>query len=135
MAKSNLRKGLAARNGERFRVTACVQRFGSRRGWKGRDEPTILLVDLFDTATSKKLCDHLWFKKGKWSEGLNIGDWVCFDARVDTYVKGYQGDREDTIDAPAVSTDWRLGRPTKVEKLDERRVNEFENQAFDEAFK
>jgi len=55
MAKSNMRKALAARNGERFSVIATVKRFGSRRGWQGRDEPTVLLVDLFDAIEATKL--------------------------------------------------------------------------------
>ena len=117
MARSNMRKALAARNGDRFEVIATVRRFGSRRGWKGRDERTILLVDLFDADAASELCDHLWFKLGQWAEGLAVDDRIRFEARVSTYDKGYRGHREDAWDAPPPATDWRLERPTKVEKL------------------
>jgi len=126
MAKSNVRKALAARNGERFSVVATVERFGSRRGWQGRDEPTVLLVDLFDAAQATRVCDHLWFKKGRWAAGLTVGDRIRFDARVGTYEKGYRGHREDAWDAPPPSTDWRLGRPTKVVRLTEPQATEIE---------
>jgi len=135
MAKSNMRKELAARNGERFSVVATVKRFGSRRGWEGRDEPTILLVDLFDAAEATKLCDHLWFKVGKWADGLAIDDRIRFDARVTSYEKGYHGHRDDAWDSPPPSTDWRLRRPTKVEKLTDEQVTEFEIGCFNGAVK
>jgi hypothetical protein len=44
MAKSNMRKALATRNGERFRVTGTVERFGHKNGWAG-DVHTVLLKD------------------------------------------------------------------------------------------
>jgi len=135
MAKSNMRKALAARNGERFSVIATVKRFGSRRGWQGRDEPTVRLVDLFDAIEATKLCDHLWFKKGKWADSLKIDDRILFDARADSYEKGYRGDRENVWDAPPPSTDWRLGRPTKVRKLTEQEQTDFDAGCFNTAFK
>ena len=82
MARPNMRKTLGARNRERFRAIATVKQFSSRRGWSG-PESTILLGELFDAEIASKLCDHLWFKKGRWVRGLNVGDWVSFDARED----------------------------------------------------
>jgi hypothetical protein len=128
MAKK--RKALAARDGQRFRVLATVGRFGTRKGYGGDDEPTILLRDLCCAATGAALCDHLWFRVGKWADGLAAGDRIAFDARVTTYEKGYRGWREDKIiEAPLPSTDWRLERPTKVKKIESARPECGENVA------
>lgn len=51
----------------------------------------------------------MWFKKGVWSMYIRPGDVIAFDARVTTYVKG-KGRR-----------DFRMERPTKVEKYDATR--------------
>ena len=69
---SRLRKTLGARNGERFRVTATVDRFGHKHGWVG-DVTTILLKDLRDANTDAELADHLWFTAGMWSRDLREG--------------------------------------------------------------
>jgi hypothetical protein len=110
MAESH-RSELRARNKQRFRIQAVVERFGSRRGWTG-DEPTVLLKNVTDADTGRLLTDHLWFKAGKWSSSISVGDAISFDARVGSYTKGYMGRRDD-VHAP-VSKDWRLERPTKL---------------------
>lgn len=110
-----MRKNLRARDGQRFRVTAIVERSGLKRGWQGREQQTLMLRNLVDANTGELLDDHLWFTAGKWSEGLQAGDMIEFDARVGPYEKGYFGRREDVFAPP--STDWRLTRPTKVKRL------------------
>ena len=109
---SRLRKTLGARNGERFRVTAVVERFGHKNGWVG-DVRTVLLKDLRDANTDTELADHLWFTAG--AKDLQEGDRIAFTARVTPYQKGYFGRREDVWVPPSV--DFRLERPTAVEKL------------------
>lgn len=106
------RKELEKRNGTRFRCRATVERFGTKRAFKGPPIQTILLRNVVDAATGAILTDHLWFTIGKWSAGLAVGDIFEFEARAADYIKGYQGHR-DIDDAP-VSRDWKLQRPTKV---------------------
>ena len=111
-----MREQLARREGYRFLCRAVVDRFGNRTGWKGRPVLTLLLRDVVEAKTGTVLTDHLWFTVGKWSEGLAAGDVIGFEARSGDYIKGYRG-RRDVDDAPPVSRDWRLERPTKVRVL------------------
>lgn len=113
--KKKPRKKLAERDGARFRVTAKVKRFGTKTGFEGRIEPTILLTDLHDAETGEHLTDHLWFTRGKSWQPVKEGDCVAFDARVDSYVKGYQGQRWDVDRTRQI--DYKLTRPTKIEVL------------------
>ena len=108
------RTELAKRNGKRFRVKATIERFGTKRGWKGRELQTVLFRNVIDEAGAP-LADHLWITAGKWSSGLKPGDAISFDARVDEYEKGYFGRRDDVY--VEASRDWHLERPTKVERL------------------
>ena len=115
MANPKMRKNLRARNGERFRITATIERFGHKNGWKGADVRTVLLKDLRDANTGAELSDHLWFTAGVWANELREGDQIAFTARATRYEKGYFGRREDVYVPPSV--DWRLERPTAVLKL------------------
>lgn len=107
------RVDLGKRAGNRFRCRATVERFGTKRAYKGPPIPTILLRDVSDVRLGTALTDHLWFTQGKWSERLSPGDTFEFDGRVGPYTKGYRGRRDDD-DMPPISRDWRLERPTKV---------------------
>ena len=111
----NARHKLRDLDGQRFRVKATVERFGTKRGWKGRVDQTLLLTDVTDAANGNPLTDHLWMKAGVWSKGLNPGDVIAFDARVDAYLKGYLGRRENIYAPP--SRDWHLEFPSKVVRL------------------
>ena len=106
------RVALQAVDGQRFRCRAVVARFGTKPGYQGRTEQTILLKNVTNVANGKLMTDHLWFTCGKWSDGLFVGSIIEFDARSAAYLKGYQGRRE-VYDAP-ISEDWKLQRPTKV---------------------
>lgn len=105
------RTGLKARDGQRFRVRAYVERFGAKRGFRGSVEQTVLLRNVCDTETGAMLCDHVWFSAGKWSADLVPGCCVEFNGRVADYEKGYQGCRD--VDKPP-GRDWKLMRPTKI---------------------
>jgi hypothetical protein len=117
------RKALAARKGERFRVTATVKRFSQKNGWKGQTVRTVLLTDVRDINGNSQLTDHLWFRAGVWSIPLREGDRIAFDARATLYNKGYRGRRADAWDAPPPSTDWRLEYPSAV-KVIARKIRE-----------
>jgi hypothetical protein len=96
----------------RFRAT--VERFGSRTGWKGYPEQTVLLTNLRFSDTDELAGDHLWFKCGRWSWELEVGTTFEFDARVDSYVKGYQGRRAEELGFSAPMIDYHLERPSKI---------------------
>ena len=110
------RTTLAARHGERFRVTATIERFSQKNAFRG-PQKTVLLRDVRDAETGDLLTDHLWFAWGKWAFMLREGEAIAFDARVTGYDKGYHGRREDLYDAPPPSSDWRLERPTRVARV------------------
>lgn len=107
------RKELRKHLGVRLDVTATVERFGTKNGYKG-PEPTILLKNVRD-AYGNTLTDHLWFKKGKSWDAARPGCRVSFSARVDSYVKGYQGHRWDVEHTQ--ETDYRLVYPSKVQVM------------------
>jgi|SRR5690242_9383720 hypothetical protein len=109
-----MRDALRARYGQRLRFSATVERFGSRSNWHGYPEPTILFRDVRFADTDAQACDHLWFRCGAWSAGLAPGDQVMFDARVDSYEKGYQGGKAERLGLSSWDIDYHLERPTKV---------------------
>ncbi len=80
--------------------------------YKGDPTPTILLKNIKILETGETVTDHLWFSKGKSWKNCEIGDKVCFDARVSEYEKGYKGNRLDVYSP--LKKDYRLERPTKI---------------------
>lgn len=109
-----MRDELGKHDGSRMRFREKVERFGSRAGWKGYPEETILLTNVCFTDTNEIACDHLWFKYGQWSWELEVGAMFEFDARVDSYVKGYQGRRAEELGMSLLTIDYHLERPSKV---------------------
>jgi len=109
-----MRNELQKLNGQRMRFRATVERYGSRAGWKGYPEQTILLTNVCFVDTNELACDHLWFKCGQWSWELEVGSMFEFDARVDSYVKGYQGRRAEEFGMSLLTIDYHLERPSKV---------------------
>ena len=110
------RKQLQARDGERLRFRAVFVRHGTKRGWH-RPERTILLRDVTTLDNGQMVTTHLWFNltKGFAALGeLHEGDRVEFDARVTTYVKGYQGRRAEQRGEAWAAVDYKLNRPTKI---------------------
>lgn len=104
-----MRKGLKPLNEHRLKFSGTFERFGTKVGYNGKIEKTVLLVEIkaYDGAV---VTDHLWFNytTGFQKLALKKGDIVQFDARVQTYAKGYRDER---------STDYHLTRPTKVALL------------------
>ncbi len=107
------RKGLAPFLGKRGEFLATVARFGTKTGWKGGVIKTVLLTNVM--LDGKQVADHVWFACGKRLSGLKEGDVVKFQARVQEYVKGYRGWKEDIIIDNPPSVDLKLSFPTKVE--------------------
>ena len=65
------------------------------------------------------LTDHIWFNytEGFKKLGLECGDEVEFDARVQEYKKGYWGDDEKKAKKrPPASISYKLSHPTKIRK-------------------
>jgi len=114
-----MRQDLEALNGVRMRFKATVERFGRKPAWNSPlPLQTILLSQVQRLDTGDEVTDHLWFTKGAAWLGVGVGDQVEFDARVTTYIKGYQGNRVDLMwDRPAPELDYRLERPTKVLRI------------------
>ncbi len=110
-----MRQELAKREGVRGTFEATFVRFGSKRGYKGYPQTTLLLRDVKEAVSGKVVADHIWFTVGKRLERLPFGEGalVRFDARVTSYEKGYKGYREDVYDAP-IETDYRLSFPTRI---------------------
>jgi len=109
-----MREKLKAINNIRAAFRGTVARFGSRTSY-GHVKKTMLVHDIRDRH-DREMTDHVWFLCGKWTEGLQPGDVIEFDARVTSYKKGYRGRRED-YDLPAPSIDYKLSHPTHVRKV------------------
>jgi hypothetical protein len=107
-----MRTELKKLNGQRTSFTAVVERYGTKRAFRGDPLKTVLLRDV--RYGDMVVTDHLWFTCGKWSEQLKIGDQFSFDARVGVYGKGYQGRLAEELGEERYEADYRLERPTKV---------------------
>lgn len=70
-------------DGKRVWVEAVVERFGWRYGYKGYKEERILLKNVKFRDSGKLFKGRLWLTRGKWTEGLQVGAAVAFDARIE----------------------------------------------------
>lgn len=108
-----MRKILKKMNKTRFPFTGIFVRFGTKTGWTGKDEKTVLLKDI-KNSSGEKVTDHLWFNYVKGMQILNLteGDILSFEARVSEYQKGYKGYREDI--PRNLEIDYKLSYPNKI---------------------
>ena len=108
-----MRKALADKEGERRSFHATFARFGSKQGYQGYKEETILLKNIVDIVTNKIIADHAWFNFTKSFQRLKLteGMHITFDARIKEYRKGYVNKRYG-IDQR--KKDYRLSHPTNV---------------------
>ena len=75
-------RGRRTRNaGERFRITATVERFGEKNG-SGPPVKMVLLKDVCDASTGITLTDQLWLAAGGWAEHLAAGDQVAITMQM-----------------------------------------------------
>lgn len=122
----------------RFRFSGKFVRFGSKRGWEGVEETTILLKDIKWLATGKQVADHLWFNHTYgFSEAIDsfLGmaqampqEYIQkmlleknatfeFDGRVENYEKGWQGRQAEEAGEWKSEKDWKISRPTKIKVI------------------
>ena len=108
-----MRKELAKKKGERRSFHATFVRFGSKRGYQGYKEETILLKNIVDLATNNVIADHVWFSFTKTFQRLKLieGAQIAFDARIKEYHKGYVNKRYGIDNR---KKDYRLSHPTNV---------------------
>jgi hypothetical protein len=108
-----MRKALGEKEGERRSFQATFVRFGSKRGYQGYKEETILLKNIIDVETNKIVADHSWFNFTKSFQTLNLteGIQIRFDARIKEYRKGYVNRRYGIDNS---KKDYRLSHPTNV---------------------
>lgn len=120
-----MRVNLAKHAGFRGGFTGTLERFGTKRAYKGPPLVTVLLCDL-KFESGEEACDHLWFTQGKQFAALNAkpGDVVAFDGRITPYEKGYKGYRDD-FDAAPVETDYRLSHPNRFRIVSGVKQNDF----------
>lgn len=115
-----MRAALKQSNDVRATFTATFERYGTKKNWHGWPEKTLLFKDV-SFADGAVATDHIWFcaTKGFDTLGeLKQGDAIKFDARVSSYQKGYVNSREGLDER---TTDYKLNRPTRIEKV--ARVN------------
>lgn len=88
--------------------TAKVEKFGTKKNYHGYEVPTICLCDVKDLG-GKVLTDHLWFTVGKTLAKLNLSEneIIKFDARVNSYRKGYYKNEYD----------YNLNYMTKIQRI------------------
>ena len=114
-----MRKALGKQEGVRGTFRGTLERSGTKRGWKGVTEITLLFTNITDVSGTV-VCDHLWFNN---TEGFaSLGPWepgdiVEFDARVTAYTKGYAGYREEVCFEKPLERDYKLSRPTRMKKV------------------
>jgi hypothetical protein len=109
-----MREGLKDKYNKRIKVSAVVDRYGEKTGYKGRRKRTICFIDVKDPKTDKLLTDHIWFTVGKRIEKQELipGDEVTFYARVSDYMKGYHKDEYD----------YKLSYPTKFKVIKRAKI-------------
>ena len=122
-----LKKGLRLRRyfGKRLRFSGMVNRFEQRQhhvGEKAYAFSVVGITDIIIVSQKRKSikADFMWFKCGKWTDDLEVGHRVEFDARV---VKAFPGYLDsdifyDPLKDPKWLThkeaDYRLSRPSNV---------------------
>ncbi len=120
----DMRDKLKERELQRNQYSGTFVRYGTKRGWKGRMERTVLLEDIKDGQGIIR-ADHLWFNLTKQFAALGElkeGDVVQFKARVREYIKGYKGGREDEFEEHPIEADYKLSNPTDVRKVEKKVV-------------
>jgi hypothetical protein len=106
-----VRDALQILAGARIEVQATVLRFGSRTGWTGARQRTVLLGQL-TSADGVMLTDHMWLIVGRRLAALDLqpGDTLAFSGRVRPYQHRGTADREQR-------TDYALSHPSRCRVL------------------
>ena len=97
---------------ERAQFTGTFERFGTKRGWRGQIESTILLVNIKDE-NGRIVEKFAWFNVGKRFKALILrkGYVVSFSAKVEKCLReNYDSYTEDC----KKSSFYKLVNPTKI---------------------
>ena len=104
----------------RYRFTARIKRFDKKLGYSGMIRITCLQdIRLIDT--TEVLATDIWLNCGKWSETLQEGDNISFDAKVATAKKRSYGGTDSKYNS-LIEGKYKLERVTKVVVFDEEEV-------------
>ncbi len=109
-----MREELKKKLGSRLRFKGTFKRYGLKSPYKGLPLETVCLQDV-KTIQGNEVTDHLWFNHTKGFKALGLlypGDIIAFDARVESYLKGYIREEYDLKEV-----DYHLTRPTKLAVL------------------
>lgn len=96
------RKELGKFDGQRRKFTGVFVRFGTKRGWQGAVDETILLKNVIDVASGKLVTDHLWFNRTMgFDDAIHavLGD---PDPNIPPYDKDLTPQELDDLDATAL---------------------------------
>lgn len=112
-----MRNKLKKINGQRDVFTGVFVQTGHKNGYM-ESLPTLLLKNIKDKS-GQVICDHLWMNETKGFQQLDLteGDVVEFSAKVEKYLKGYFGHREEIQLEKPIHADYKLSRPTKVKRI------------------
>jgi hypothetical protein len=92
-----MRKKLRDQENKRTRFRGTFVRMGTKPGWQGKPEQTVLFQHIVEIESGQLVADHLWFNFTKGFQTiapLIEGDVIEFDARIKSYRKGYWGHNE-----------------------------------------
>ncbi|WP_235018461.1 hypothetical protein [Pediococcus acidilactici] len=82
-----------------------------------------MIINLTDI-NGNLVADHLWINYTKQFQSLGIlatGDEVQFNARVSSYLKGYQGNDSTIRKKHPIQYDYKLEYPSKVRLLTKKK--------------
>ena len=127
-----MRENLKDMDGRREEFTGIFVRFGSKRGWHGVQQKTILLSNI-ENRHGKIVAEHIWFAytQGFAKIDLKERDEISFHVRVKEYCKGYAGYREEIQWEKPIEKDYKLSHPTNIKLV--KREHQKELIAIDNA--
>ena len=99
--------------------TGRFVKFGIKADRKGSPVSTVLLSEIRDES-GIYLCDHLWIEDAKdfYSLDLAAGDIIQFYGRVESYKKGYRGNRYiDVMSKKPMKWDYKITNVMGVKKI------------------
>lgn len=113
-----MREQFKASEGRRTAFKAKFVRYGWKPTYRGHGKRTALFIEV-QSGDGKIKEDHIWVIVGKQLGDFNLkaGDWICFEARITGYQKGYQGAQDYFEDSAPRVKDYRLSFPTNFSKL------------------
>ena len=106
------RQSLKKYDGKRLRFEGRIATFSRKSKYKG-SPPTVLVKNIRLHKNQEPIAQHLWFVCGQWSQDLQSGDWIIFDARVQGYERNYKGKKPDRFS-------YKLVYPSNIQAKTQR---------------